>query len=62
MASRTYLPSLLRFLRIVCNYITRHRDRIVEVIGTNNASKLDDVLAACSVLTDVILPLLGDPV
>lgn len=51
MAVRTYLPTLLRMLGVVCKFIARHRTRIVEVIGPANESKLDALVTACDVFT-----------
>jgi hypothetical protein len=62
MASRTYLPTLLTVLEHVCHFIVAHRDRIIKSIGTNNAAKLDAVVTACHVLTEVIIPLIEVPV
>lgn len=56
MASRTYLPTLLAILKVVCAYIVRHRDRILQVIGTQHATKLDAIMAACDAFTEVALP------
>jgi len=55
---RTYLPTLLKTLNFLCKFIASHRDRIVQVIGTENEPKLDAVMTACHILTDVIVPIL----
>lgn len=53
MASRTYIPQLVRFLRRVCVYIARYRDVLVEHLPTGGAAALDAVLVACSTLIDL---------
>lgn len=62
MAARTYLPTLVNLLLLVCSFITKHRDRIIEVIGTENTEKLDAILLACAAFRDIAVPLLGTPV
>jgi hypothetical protein len=56
MAARTYLPTLLLILKQVCGFITKHRERILEVVGTQHAAKLDAIMIACAAFTDVALP------
>lgn len=53
---RTFLPTLKFLLDKICKYIINHRDVILEVIGTEHATELDALVAACHVLTEVILP------
>lgn len=55
---RTYLPTLLKTLTFMCKFIGAHRERIVQVIGAENEAKLDALLTACHVMTDVIIPIL----
>jgi len=62
MASRTYLPTLLAILKGLCGFITLHRDRILEVIGSSNAAALDAIVTACMVFTAVALPFLEEGV
>lgn len=62
MGSRTYLPTLIHILEHVCHFIVLHRDRIIEVLGTENTTKIDAVVTACHVLTAVIVPILETPV
>lgn len=62
MASRTYIPLLLDLLYRVCQYITRHRARILEVIGSQHADKLDAIMTACDAFVTVARPFLEDPV
>lgn len=54
MPTRTYLPTLKFFLKKICKYIGDHRDRIVEVVGEDNASKVDAVVTACNILMPVL--------
>lgn len=58
MPSRTYLPTLLFLLKQTCKFITRHRDRLVQVVGTQHAPKLDAIMGACDAFTEIALPLL----
>lgn len=51
---RTYLPTLKFILTRVCKYIGIHRDKIVSVIGEENASKVDAVVTACNILMPVL--------
>jgi len=54
MASRTYLPTLLALLKVVCVFISRHRDRILQVIGTEHADVLDAITLACAAFEAVV--------
>lgn len=55
MASRTYIPTAIRFLRRVCKYLLAHRDRIEEVVGGTSIDDLiQAVLDACDALTDAL--------
>lgn len=56
MASRTYLPLLLHLLKKVCRYISEHRERIISVIGSQHTAKLDAIVTACELFTEVALP------
>jgi len=59
MASRTYLPTLIKILRTMCVYIARYRDQILKVIGDGNADVLDGLVTACNVfmaVADVFIP------
>lgn len=59
---RTYLPTLKAILKRLCKFIGNHRDRIVEVVGEENASKVDAVVTACNVLMPVLDALIPPPV
>lgn len=59
---RTYLPGLKFILKRVCKYIGLHRDRIVEVVGEENASKVDAVVTACNILMPVLDLFIPTPV
>jgi hypothetical protein len=56
MAARTYLPTLYRILIALCNFITKHRTRILQVLGEEHTTAVDAVVTACTVLTDIIAP------
>lgn len=62
MASRTYLPALIALLKAVCNYIVKHRDRIIETIGAEHASKVDGIVTACGLFLNVALPFIEEGV
>jgi len=62
MAARTYLPTLVVLLVSVCNYVTKHRARILEVIGDDHATELDNFLLACAAVQDLAVPFLETPV
>jgi len=62
MASRTYLPTLVQLLLLVCSFVTKHRDRILHIIGEENSEALDNLLLACNAVRDIALPFLGTPV
>lgn len=54
MASRTYLPTLKALLKGVCAFITKYRDRIVAVVGSENEDKVDAVVLACNTLMPIL--------
>lgn len=58
MANRTYLPTLISLLKFICTYITKHRDKIVNAVGTEHASKVDAITTACELFMNVALPVL----
>lgn len=62
MASRTYLPTLVELLLLVCNFVTKHRERIIEIVGTENTDAVDNLLTACTAVRDIAVPFLGEPV
>lgn len=51
MPSRTYLPTLCRFLQEVCKYIARYRDVLVTFLTPEQVTLLDAVVAACHAFT-----------
>lgn len=51
---RTYIPTLNRLLKKICSFITIHRTRILEVIGTENEALLNNLITACNALTAVL--------
>lgn len=58
---RTYLPGLKQLLKRVCKYIANHRDKIVDLVGDENAAKVDGVVAACNLLMPVLDALIPPP-
>ena len=54
MTSRTYLPTLKKILNNVCIFIGKHRDRIVAVVGDENADKVDAIVDACNLLMPIL--------
>lgn len=48
--ARTYIPTLIRFLRRVCVYVARYRDTLVEYLPDGGAAALDAVIIACEAL------------
>lgn len=54
MALRTYLPTLLAILRLLCKYIATHRDRILRFLGEENVAALDAVVTACEALEAIL--------
>lgn len=59
---RTYLPTLKFLLKKICKFVSAHRDRIVEVVGEENASKVDGVVLACNILMPVLDEFIPTPV
>ena len=57
---RNYLPTLKFILKRICKYIGVHRDKIVEAIGEDNASKVDAIVTACNILMPVLDAIIGD--
>ena len=51
---RTYIPTLNKLLKKICAFITVHRTRILEVIGTENETLLNNLLTACNALTAIL--------
>jgi len=51
---KTYLPTLVRILARLCQYIIRYRATIVEYLPEGQESKLTAVLVACEALLAVI--------
>ena len=60
--ARTYLPTLKVLLTQVCHFISKHRDRIVAVVGEENANKVDAVVTACNILMPFIDENIAPPV
>lgn len=58
MARKTYVPTLVRILHMVCAYITRYKVAIIagltalEVVQAQQ--KVEAVLLACQALTDAV--------
>lgn len=62
MASRTYLPQLLRIIVIVCRYMQRYEALIKSHLGGGSAeAAFDAVLAACSAFVPILEALIPDP-
>jgi hypothetical protein len=57
---RTYLPTLKFILKRLCKFIGIHRDKIVERVGEENASKVDAIVTACNILMPVLDAVIGD--
>lgn len=47
MASRTYLPTLVRILHKACVYIVRYRAVLLVNLPANGAALLDAIVIAC---------------
>lgn len=54
---KTYLPKLLKILRLVCGYILRWKQQLKNHIPEEHWPKLDAVVTACEALELVIEPL-----
>ena len=50
MAARTYIPQLIRIVRIVCLYVTRYNAQIRANLPEGAISPFDTMTAACSAL------------
>jgi hypothetical protein len=57
MAGKTYLPTLVKGLERTCVYIARYRATILKYLPEGSETALDNVLDACQVLIDIIVPL-----
>lgn len=57
---RNYLPTLRFLLKRICKYIGVHRDKIVETVGSENASKVDAIITACNILMPILDAILSD--
>lgn len=57
MASRTYIPTLVRILRGVCIYITKYRATLEEHLNTEQKEKLALLMVACEAFL-LITPLI----
>ena len=47
MGLLTYIPTLLVIMRHLCHYIAAHRERILQVVGSEHTATLDAVVTAC---------------
>ena len=57
---RTYLPSLLFWMKRLCRYIRDNYDNILKFLPEEGGkTALDGVLAACAVLETIVIPLVG---
>lgn len=54
MGSRTYVPTLIRMLRKLCLYITRYAPVLRGHLTGPQQALLDEVMAACTALTESI--------
>jgi len=52
--AKTYLPTLLRILTRVCDYIIKYRKVISENLPSGSEPLLDAVIVACQALAAVI--------
>lgn len=52
--SRTYLPTLVRILARVCEYIIKYRKTISENLPEGGDALLTAVIVACEALTAVV--------
>jgi hypothetical protein len=53
---RTYLPTLYKIMRLLCMFIERHFERIIQTIGEENRVKLEALATACSIMEAVVYP------
>jgi hypothetical protein len=51
---KTYLPTLVRILARLCQYIIKYRATILENLPEGSADKLTAVLVACEALLAII--------
>jgi hypothetical protein len=51
---RTYIPTLMKVLKYMCAYISKHRDVLLRVIGDENAPKLDGLITACNLIMPIL--------
>jgi len=51
---KTYLPTLVRILARLCQYIIKYRATIVEYLPEGGAEKLTSVLVACEALLAIV--------
>jgi len=56
VARVTYLPTIYATLLFICAYIARHRERMLEVVGSDNAELFDALVTAYHALTTIIKP------
>lgn len=47
MASKTYIPTLVRILRRACIYISNYRNTIISFLPEGGAAALDAIVLAC---------------
>ena len=50
MGSRTWLPTLIYWLRVLCNYINRNERQIREHLTSDGNAALTALLVACAAL------------
>jgi len=62
MASRTYLPQLLRIILIVCKYMQKYEQLIKAHLGGGSAeAAFDACLAACQAFVPILEGIIPDP-
>lgn len=54
MASKTYIPTLVRFLHRTCVYIVRYRITLIRFLPTGGEAALDAIVLACETFIDLV--------
>lgn len=52
--ARTYLPTLIKLVRVLCLYITRNREKIRENLSPEQRAAFDALADACQTFLDLM--------
>jgi len=54
MAGKTFLPTLVHMLHMMCVYIARYRKVIISYLPEGGEAKLDAIVTACEIFMAIV--------